>query len=71
MQQCVSAHDKCLSKEVLKKELGDKGDDIDDRFLINPEFVQSLDPYWDVHKIEHMVKLWIQNNMNNWVPQIE
>ena len=44
VQLCNSAHDKCLEKEVLKNELeNDKNDRNDNRFLINPEFVQSLD----------------------------
>ena len=53
VQLCYSAHDKCLEKEVLKNELendkngqNDKNgesDRNDNRFLINPEFVQSLD----------------------------
>ena len=42
VQLCISSHDKCLSKEVLKNEIGD-GEEVDNRFLINPEFVQSLD----------------------------
>ena len=56
IQLCNSAHDKCLEKEVLKNELGNDISDKngknnsndgnvknDNRFLINPEFVQSLD----------------------------
>ena len=42
VQLCMNAHDKCSSKEVLKNELGDENSN-DNRFLINPEFVESLD----------------------------
>ena len=38
----MNAHDKCSSIEVLKSELVDENSN-DNRFLINPEFVQSLD----------------------------
>ena len=38
----MNAHDKCSSKEVLKSELADESSN-DNRFLINPEFVESLD----------------------------
>ena len=38
----MNAHDKCSSKEVLKNELEDKNNN-DNRFLIDPEFVESLD----------------------------
>jgi len=42
VQLCMNAHDKCSSKEVLKNELADENSN-DNRFLINPEFVESLD----------------------------
>ena len=38
----MNAHEKCRSKEVLRKELKSE-DGTNNRFLINEEFVESLD----------------------------
>ena len=40
---CLNAHDKCLSKEVLQNEVDSNEPLKDERLLINPEFVESLD----------------------------
>ena len=37
------ANDKCKTNEVLRQELPNKEQSMTDRFLVNEEFIQSLD----------------------------